>query len=87
MTLRGSLQSGYDLSDAIGAAATFYFTIARRDRQSDPASARAHDDLARRMSVLAVKMEEQLNVVLDVPEDGVFEVADRRQDGKATGDE
>ena len=74
ITFRGSLQSGYDFSDAISDAATFYSNSDVRYRRSNPALAKKHADLARRMSALAVDLEDLLNGALKAfDEDAMIE--------------
>lgn len=74
ITFRGSLQSGYDISDAISDAATFYSNSDVRYRRSNPALAKKHADLARRMSALAVDLEDLLNGALKAfDEDAMIE--------------
>ena len=85
MTLQGSLQSGYDLSDAIESAATFYRTLAHRDRHSNRDLAKQHAELADRMAAIAAEMEQQLNVVLNATPDAMLN--DERSRNKTDGDE
>lgn len=71
ISLRGSVQSGYDLSDALDAASTFYMMLAHRDRRSDPRLAQEHAEIAPRMSALATAIEVALGQAIDVTEYGI----------------
>lgn len=81
MTLHGSLQSGYDLVDAIESAATFYGTLAHRDRHTNRNVANRHAELADQMSAIAADMEQQLNLVLNAGADAGDEHSQNGEDG------
>jgi len=85
ISLRGSVQSVYDLSDALEAASTSYTVLAHRDRRSNPRLAQGYAEIAPRMSALAKAIEVALGQAIDVTEDGIDRVTRGMSDREGQG--